>query len=465
MRKGYYIPIVCVLAACGSSQTEEIAKPNIVIIVADDMGWNDVGFHGSDILTPHLDRLASESMELTRFYVTPICSPTRAGLLTGLYPDRFNLRNHVFSPRHIGGIPPDVIFLPEVLETAGYRERGAFGKWHLGHSDFRYHPNNRGFSYFYGHYNGAIDYFTLKRDAERDWHMNNEPSPDEGYSTDLIERDVVRFIREARRDSPFFAYVAFNAPHSPMQAKIEDLEMYGFDPEGVYESYPVGGVQRDEREMDIYGRQGRGNTLRQTYAAMVTAMDRSIGHILEAIYEKGIEENTIVWFFSDNGGTYRFGGDNRPLRGAKHSEWEGGIRTVSLVRWPGIIAEGSKSDEVIAYIDIFPTIEKLVTGKITYETDGIDVLPALQGKTLPDRYLFLGNQAIVSKKWKMNEGELFLIEEDMSEERNLAAAYPEVVEKLSEKIEKYNMMYPSTDPEVQPDDWCPPANWTMPVRQ
>lgn len=436
-------------------------KPNILIIVADDLGWNDVGFHGSDIATPYLDKLADEGMELGRFYTAPVCSPTRAGLLTGKYPDRFNLRNHVYSPRHKGGIAPEELFLPEMLKEAGYNGCAAFGKWHLGHSDYKYHPNNQGFTFFYGHYNGAIDYFTHKRDDELDWHRNNEPCFDEGYSTDLIAKEAVKFISESSPYAPFFAYVAFNAPHSPMQAKEEDLKQYGYDPEGETADYPVGGVQKEEREMEFYGQRGRGNTLRQTFSAMVTAMDNSIGEILSALKEKGIEENTFVWFLSDNGGVYRFGGDNTPLRGAKHTEWEGGVRTVSLVKWPGVIAPGSKSDELIAYIDLFPTIEKIVTGEIRSQTDGIDIFPAFRGNNLPNRYIFLGNAAIVSKKWKMNQGELFLIEQDHSEKHNLSAKYPEKIKELNSMINEFKKMQPGGTPEVQPDEWNPPEKWTM----
>ena len=178
------------IVACTSLEKQRSKEPlNIIIIVADDLGWNDIGFHGSEIKTPNLDQLAAESIELKRFYSAPICSPTRAGLLTGKYPDRFNLRNRVFSPLAKDGISPEEIFLSEMLEKAGYKQRAAFGKWHLGHSNYKYHPNNQGFNYFYGHYNGAIDYFTHKRDAELDWHRNNDPCFDKGYSTDLIEKD------------------------------------------------------------------------------------------------------------------------------------------------------------------------------------------------------------------------------------------------------------------------------------
>ena len=457
----FYSLLAIAVTAC-SNQENNDQKPNIIIIMADDLGWNDVGFHGSEIKTPNLDQLASQSLELKRLYSAPVCSPTRAGAITGMYPDRFNLRNHVYSPLHLGSIPENELFLPEMLAEEGYKERAAFGKWHLGHSHYIHHPNSRGFTYFYGHYNGAIDYFTHKRNAELDWHVNNEPNFDKGYSTDLIGEEAVKFIENASGDAPFFAYVAFNAPHSPMQAKEEDLKMYGYDPDKENEDYPVGGSRSGEREMDIYGMKGRGNTLRQTFSAMVTSMDRSIGNILEAVEEKGIEENTFIWFLSDNGGVYRFGGNNYPLRGAKHTEWEGGVRVVSLVKWPGVTEPGSSTDELIAYFDVFPTIEYIVKGKTEKETDGINVTPALKGQALEERYIFLGNSGIVSKKWKMNQGELFLIEEDISEENDISGEYPDIVMDLNERIKEFHKMQPKEDPPMQPEGWLPPENWTMP---
>lgn len=459
----YSIILFLTLSYYLEATPSKVNKPNIIIIVADDLGWNDVGFHGSKILTPELDKLATEGIELKRFYTAPVCSPTRAGLLTGKYPDRFNLRNHVLSPRHKGGIPPEELFLPEILEKAGYNERGAFGKWHLGHSDYKYHPNSQGFTYFYGHYNGAIDYYTHKRDDELDWHRNNEPCFDEGYSTDLIGRETVKFIRKASADTPFFAYVAFNAPHSPMQAKEEELKLYGFDPNAENEDYAVVQGHKSERGMGSYGLTGRGNNLRQTYSAMVTRMDKWIGEIITATKEKGIEENTLIWFLSDNGGIYEFGGDNSPLRGAKHTEWEGGVRTVSLVKWPEMITKGSESNELTSYIDIFPSIREIIDGSICNNVDGIGVLPALKGDTLPKRYIFLGNSAVVSKKWKINNGKLFLIEKDPSEQNDLSSEFPEIIEKLNGLILEFNEMNPGIKPDMQLKDWTPTKNWTMPV--
>ncbi|MEP0369027.1 MAG: sulfatase-like hydrolase/transferase [Cyclobacteriaceae bacterium] len=214
-------------------------RPNILIIIADDLGWGDVGYHASDIRTPNIDQLAQEGIELNRFYVAPICSPTRAGLLTGRFPDRYGLRNNVVRPWLDFGLDTTEVTLPEMLAEAGYRNRGLVGKWHLGHSRRAYHPLNRGYSYFYGHLNGAIDYFTLKREGEKDWHENFLPSLDTGYATDLIGEKSLELIRSfADEDSPFFLQVAFNAPHSPLQATRQYLDQ-GFCPEVQYHLFTL----------------------------------------------------------------------------------------------------------------------------------------------------------------------------------------------------------------------------------
>ena len=443
-----------------ASCTTQRQKPNILLIVADDLGWNDVGFHGSEIATPHLDKLANQGMELTRFYACPICSPTRAGLLTGNYPDRMNLRNYVFSPSRLGGIPQEETTIPEMLEKAGYKHRAAFGKWHLGHSHIQYHPNNQGFSYFYGHYNGAIDYYSHLRNGELDWHRNNEPCFDEGYSTDLIGKEAVNFIKASAKEAPFFAYVAFNAPHSPMQANMEELYDYGFDPQKGTDGYPIVQGHNGERGMDVYGLKGRGNTLHQTYAAMVSRMDHWIGEIQNTLEAEGIADNTIIWFLSDNGGLPSFGGNNEPLRGGKHSTWEGGVRTVSVVKWPGKTKPGSTSNEMIAYIDVFATVEKLVTGENSPK-DGIDVSEAFMGNSLPERSLFLGHQAIATKKWKLNNNQLFDIEKDISETKDVSKEHSEVIRQLKAELESFKKMTPEIGLPKHPNNWLPPKNWTM----
>ena len=443
-------------------QIDELKKPNIVLIVADDLGWNDVSFNGSDIRTPNIDSLARHGVVLKRFYVSPKCSPTRAGLLTGIYPDRFNLRGYVYSIRYKGGVPVELTILPEMLKKAGYNKLAAFGKWHLGHSHYKYHPISQGFTSFYGHYNGAIDYYSHLRDGEIDWHRDYETSYDVGYSTDLIGSEVVRFISNTDSQNPFFAYVAFNAPHSPMQAKLEELEKYNYDSNALEQEYAIVEGHKGEKGMNVYGLKGRGNNLRQTYSAMVSSMDLWIGKIINALKSNGIHDNTLIWFLSDNGGISSYGGDNFPLRGGKHSQWEGGVRSISFVNWPGKIKPGTESNQLTSYIDVFPTLEKIVGLPISDKVDGINIMNALKNKTLPKRYLYLGKDAVVSKKWKMNKGELFKIEDDISEKNDLSNKNPRIVKKLAEIINYYKEMMPGEKPEIYPNDWRPPKNWVMP---
>ncbi|MEZ5367470.1 MAG: sulfatase-like hydrolase/transferase, partial [Bryobacterales bacterium] len=299
-----WILFACSLAA---------APPNVVLIVSDDQGWNDVGFHGGEIRTPNLDRIASQGVELNRFYACPVCSPTRAGLATGRYPIRFGMQRAVCRPFLDVGVPPEEETVAEMLGRAGYAARGAVGKWHIGHSRLRYHPLRQGFTFFYGHYNGNIDYFTHMRDGELDWHRGFDSSYDEGYSTDLIADEAVRFIEEqAGGESPFFLYVPFNAPHAPLQVPAKWLDDYA----------------------------SIGDKDRRTYAAMVAAMDAGVGRILEALDRTGVTNDTLVWFFSDNGGPGT--GDNTPLRAGKGTVYEGGVRVAAALRWPGKVRAGGK---------------------------------------------------------------------------------------------------------------------------
>ncbi len=292
---------------CSKKQPEKF--PNIVIIVADDLGWKDVGYHGSEIKTPRLDQFVRQSMELDRFYVTPICSPTRCGLMTGRYPHRFGMRRAVITPWRKWGLPSEEETIAEILTHVGYKHRVCIGKWHLGHHKRSYHPLNRGFTYFYGHYNGYIDYFSHKREGELDFHKGFQACYDDGYLTRLCEEQAIRFIEKTPSDEPFFLYLPFSAPHAPLQAEEEDLKLYGFDKNK--EMLPTKGFP--------YSDKGGGNTKRQTHAAMVTALDRSIGNILDALEKKGVRDNTLVVFFSDNGGEIRITSDNSPLSDGKHS--------------------------------------------------------------------------------------------------------------------------------------------------
>jgi len=338
------------------------SKPNIVIIVADDLGYGDVGFHGSDIQTPNLDRLANEGVSLEQFYVAPVCSPTRAGLMTGRYPIRFGMMRSVIPPQRNYGMDTDEDTMANMLSREGYEHRACIGKWHLGHHQKKWHPRNRGFTYYMGCYNGAIDYFTHEREGELDWHKNEETYRVEGYSTDLIAEEAAEFVDSIQSDEPYFLYVPFNAPHGPIQAKEEDIAKYPH-------------------------RSGK----KQVYAAMVDCMDQGIGRILDAIDRRGDADNTFVLFFSDNGGVQDVG-DNGPQRGAKATPYQGGIRVAAAARWPQDGIEGGKVINArMGYIDVMPTLKKIVglDEEAVNPFDGLDVSNAMRGEeTLPDRSWF-----------------------------------------------------------------------------
>lgn len=426
-----------------SSQGENNnSKPNIIIIMSDDQGNGDVGYHGSDIKTPNIDNLASEGVILNRFYVTPVCSPTRGGLLTGRYPDRFGLRETVIPPWRDFGLDTNEVLLPEILAKAGYKHRDVYGKWHLGHSRKAYHPLERGFTHFYGHYNGAIDFFTHEREGELDWHNDYETSYDKGHSTDLITKEAVKSIQEYAKDSPFLLYVAYNAPHGPLQAEKEDLLLYGFD-----ETKPLFSNRKG------YGEKGRGNTRRQTYSAMVTGMDRGIGEILKVLEEQGIEDNTLVLFLSDNGPAPNEGGTTDGLRGKKFHEWEGGVRVPAVIKWPDGFKGGRSIDQVMGYIDVMPTIQEIVgiKDKPTKPYDGRNMLPVLKGEQEKiDRNFYLGYGAIVNNNWKLvkkdsknprmkvKEDMLFDMRTDPGETTNVRDKNIEVYNQLKEVVDEYD---------------------------
>lgn len=359
-------------------------RPNIVLILADDLGWNDVSYHGGDIPTPSIDRIASEGVELDRFYACPVCSPTRAGLMTGRYPIRFGMQRAVCRPFLTVGVPAEEETLPEMLARAGYRQRGIAGKWHIGHAFRRFHPLNQGFTSFVGHYNGNIDYYTHFREGQLDWHRGFESNADEGYSTDLIADEAVRFIDQHAAAGPFFLYVPFNAPHTPLQVPDQWLA-------------PFSAVE-DER--------------RRIYMAMVAAMDAAIGRILEALQRTGVEDDTLVWFASDNGGQAL--ADNTPLRAGKGTVYEGGTRVAAALRWPnGISGEGRKVAGLMSYLDVLPTLRR-VAGLGAAEgpgepLDGEDVFDLIAG-TEPDRkrrffsyYERYGDEqlALIDGDWKI----------------------------------------------------------------
>ena len=249
-------------------------KPNIVFILADDLGWKDVGFHGSDIKTPNIDKLAETGARLEEYYVQPMCTPTRAAFMTGRYPFRYGLQTAVIPSGGKYGLATDEWLLPQALKQAGY-QTAIMGKWHLGHADRKYWPSQRGFDYSYGPLIGEIDHFKHELHGVVDWYRNNKLVKERGYDTTLFGADAVRLINTHDVKTPLLLYLAFTAPHTPYQAPQKYLDMYG----------------------------GIGDPSRRAYAAQITAMDDEIGNVIDALEKRKMRENTLIVFVSDNGGT------------------------------------------------------------------------------------------------------------------------------------------------------------------
>ena len=470
------------------STAEKERLPNIVILLPDDLGHDDVSFESGDIATPNIDRIAKEGVTLERFYSAPVCSPTRAGLMTGRYPIRFGLMRAVIPPWRDYGMDTSEVTLPEVLAKAGYEHRGIFGKWHLGHTSIRYHPMRRGFTEFVGHLNGGIAYFSHLRNGELDWRHDYETVEEEGYATDLTAEYAVRFINAHADDTtPFLCYVPFNAPHGPIEAKEEDLPLYADlpaleEPRSWEESTAGRPLPPVESRRDT----------RRVIGSAVHALDVGIGRILQALEDNGIADNTLVLFFSDNGGSVAVS-DNGAFRGAKGSVFEGGIRVAAAARWPeGKITGGGTISTPMTYIDVLPTLMAIagISDHGGKALDGTDVSKVLDGSnpTLDrDLYSFIAQLdpereqvAVLEPEWKLvtigqpltrpgsaetSRKLLFRIDEDPYEEHDLAAENPEQVARLLEKAIAFRSLQPPNPVppfRVGQEGFKPPPRWQYP---
>ena len=448
------------------------AKPNIVFLLADDLGWADVGFHGPDIKTPNIDKLAAAGARLEAFYVQPVCTPTRAALMTGRYPIRYGLQVNVIRPWSQYGLPLEERTLPQALREAGY-ETAICGKWHLGHCQPAYLPMARGFDHQYGHYLGAADYYTHNNanGGGLDWHRDQKACRDEGYSTHLIASESVRLIEQHDAGKPLFLYVPFNAVHSPYQ-----------EPPAGY-SAPYTNLKET----------------RHVYAGMTAAMDDEIGRIVAAIGKKGLRQNTIFIFCSDNGGPHPGTvTSNGPLRGGKGSLYEGGTRVPACVAWDGHIAPGTVVNAPLHVVDWYPTLLKLAgaTAGQKLPLDGRDIWPVItEGKPSPHDAILLNARssdgAVRAGDWKLvrngrfmdgddgekpanrkaaqeerrkrraasNEFELFNLAQDPNEKTNLAEEQPDKVRELRARLEVFEKeaVAPKTSP--KPADYRVPKVW------
>ena len=442
MKLALRLLIVCLLTLVANPAARaQTQKPNILFLLLDDLGYTDVSFNGGTIKTPNIDKLANAGTKLGAFYVQPVCSPTRAALMTGRYPMRHGLQVGVVRPWAQYGLPLEERTLAQALKAAGYFT-SIIGKWHLGHFQQAYLPTKRGFDHQYGHYNGALDYFTHIRDGGFDWHRNDTVNRDEGYTTTLLGAEAVKVIEKHDSKTPFFMYDAFNAPHTPLQALPEHLKLY-------------------EHVKD---------KTRQVYSAMVHAVDVEIGKIVAALEQRGMAENTIIIFSSDNGGPIGLGATNGRLRAGKGTLYEGGVRSPAFITWPGKIKGGITINQPMHIVDMYPTLIKLAGGSLEQKTplDGKDIWPVLtEGAPSPHEDILFnitpGRGALRKGDWKIvlggnlkdaddgapkkkakqaNKGdsaavELFNLKDDPSEAKNLAAQHPEIVRDLRARLENY----------------------------
>lgn len=413
------------LAAFVSAQQQR--KPNVVMIVADDLGYADLGCQNlsKDVKTPHIDSIAAGGVRFTNGYVSgPVCSPTRAGLLTGRYQQRFGFEQNPQRGAHDRfGLPLDEILLPQQLKRAGYAT-GMFGKWHLG-SNEGMQPHERGFDEFFGFTGGAHRYVNNQKPQVNESNAiqrNGKPVGETEYLTDAFTREAVSFI-DRHKDEPFFLYLPYNAPHTPMQA-----------PDKYLSRFPN---EKDEK--------------RRTFLAMMSAVDDGVGEVLAKLREHKLEEDTLVIFFSDNGGpTPGNASLNTPLRGRKGETLEGGIRVPFMMQWKGRIPAGKVDDRFIVQLDLFPTIVALAGGELPQGVtiDGKDLLPYLaEGNTDTIHetlyWRFGPRRAIRSGNWKLQwDGDetprLYDLATDIGEANDLAAANPQVAERLMGEWKKWD---------------------------
>ena len=429
----FALTVLLLVIGFAATATKAADKPNIVHIVADDLGWKDVGFNGAtDLKTPNIDALAAGGAKFSQFYVQPMCTPTRAALMTGRYPFRYGLQTIVIPGPADYGLDTSEWLLSQSLKEAGYRT-AIVGKWHLGHADKKFWPKQRGFDHQYGAIIGELDYFTHSDAGVVDWFRNNEPVREEGYTTQLIGAEAVKFINAQDAKSPFYLYLTFNAPHTPYQAPKEYVDRFASieDP------------------------------TRRTYAAMISCLDDEIGRVVAALDAKGIRGNTLIVFHSDNGGTTNamFAGqmsdlskikipcDNGPYRGGKGSLFEGGCRVAACANWPGRI-KPQAVDGLIHAVDLYPTLASLA-GASTAKCkplDGVNVWTTVaEGKPSPRTEVVYSVEpfrgAVRQGDWKLiwsalipTSVELYNLADDPYETKNLASAHPERVAAMQARL-------------------------------
>lgn len=443
-----WVQIACLsgLLASGAAVNE---RPNLLLILADDLGWGDVGFNGcGDISTPALDSLAASGVRCTAAYASHgYCGPSRAGLMTGRWQQRFgNVINPPFAPAHDNvGLARGEKTLAEYLQDAGYTT-GLVGKWHLGAAE-PMHPMSRGFDSFFGFLGGGRDYFPEDfPPQDKVWsnlndvwyfyklplHRGRQPiPPPQGYLTDILTEEAVRFVSR-KRDEPFFLFLSYNAPHTPLSAKEEDLAKYSH-------------IEDEQR---------------RTYAAMIDCMDQGVGRVMKALNENGLHDNTLVIFASDNGGRLPWS-NNGPFSGGKGAAYEGGFRVPCILRWPGRLEAGQDFVRPLSLLDIMPTLMHLagIEADPDRPLDGVNLLPFLNGEQTGDpheriyakRYYNtnpdVGNRAMRQGDWKLVQNKfdgpfaLFNLGTDPGEKNDLRSVFPEKMAQMERDYRKWESMH------------------------
>ncbi len=429
----------------------DITRPNILIIIADDQGYPDLGCIGAKpILTPHLDRLAREGARGTNFYVTwPACTPSRGSLLTGRYPQRNGLydmvRNdmvnyqHQYTPEEYAvspemtlGLDPREITLGDMLRAAGYAT-GVVGKWDMGQAR-RFLPLQRGFDFFYGHGNNGIDYYTHERYGIPSMFRGNERTQEDRgtYATDVFKREALSFIAQSTA-KPFFLYLAFNAPHSAS-------------------SFGKPGIQAPPEYLAMYAESTIPEKVRP-FAAAVTCMDAAIGEILAALEISGRAQNTLILFLSDNGGSGN--GGNAPLKGSKGTMWEGGLRVPFIAWWPGHIPAGKVTDAFLTSLEFMPTLAAIAGAKSPpVPLDGFDMLPILKGDApSPRAEMFWqrrGDRAARVGQWKWLDSAkgagLYDLATDIGETKDLSAEKPDILAMVKGRFDAWRREMDAAEP-------------------
>ena len=405
-------------------------QPNIVLIFSDDQGIGDVGLYGSEIATPNTDRIGTEGIKFNNFYVSlPVCTPSRYSLLTGRYPYRaphesfqgaLMPKDQAHSKINLG----DEVTIAQVLKDAGYAT-ALIGKWHLGLGSIEYGPNSYGFDLFYGFLPGCIDYYLHSYETTPGWYRNKELVDEKGYSTDVLTDEAIKFITE-NKDRPFFLYLPYNAPH------------YGRCPDGKFMQTPPEYPDLPKKSND-----------RKVYTATVENMDKGIGKVLSTLEQLELEQDTVVIFLCDNGGDYRYGGSNKPYKGAKGGLWEGGIKTPCMIRWKGKITPGQQRDQLGISLDFFKTLTHWAGAELPKrKLDGIDLHDIIfSNADAPQRYLYFlrkpkKQKAVRSNKWKYlkdTDGKEYLFDmvKDPYEKNNVIAENQRQAEKMKGHYEKF----------------------------